>query len=382
MLFSREILELNEAKSLAPYASLAAKSRGRIYPEKESKYRTAYQKDRDRIIHTSAFRRLEYKTQVFVNYEGDYYRTRLTHTLEVAQVSKSIARALGLNEDLTENIALAHDLGHPPFGHAGERTLNRLARDAGGFDHNKQSLRVVTSIEERYASFPGLNLSWETLEGIMKHETHYEVPDTDWEPDKQPSLEAQVVHIADEMTYDTHDLDDGLRSGYLTAEQIITVPWLAEMMEQLNIDPKAFNDKSQSRLIRELLGYIIENAVETTHAQLELFNIKTITDVRTCSQVLVASSNEVQAKLAELKKFLYENFYFHYRLIRMTNKADMILERMFEAYMAAPKMLPRTVQLAADKRGLMRAITDYLASMTDRYANDEYNRLFDPYTRT
>lgn len=382
MLYSREKLEQNEAKLLAPYASLAKDSRGRVYEEGESKFRTAYQKDRDRIIHTSAFRRLEYKTQVFVNYEGDYYRTRLTHTLEVAQVSKSIARALGLNEDLTENIALAHDLGHPPYGHAGERTLNRLAKDAGGFDHNKQSLRVVTSIEERYASFPGLNLTWETLEGIMKHETEYDVPDTTWESDKQPSLEAQIVNIADEMTYDTHDLDDGLRSGYLTPKQILEVPIVAEMMAQLKITPDNFDDKGQSRLIRELLGLIIEDAIKETHHKLELHKIQSIADVRTAPSTLVSSSDVIGAKLADLKTFLYENFYFHYRLLRMTNKADMVLERIFKAYIDTPRMLPNRVQEDAEKLGLMRAVTDYLASMTDRFANDEYNRLFDPYTLT
>ena len=382
MLFTRERLEQNETQTLAPYASLAKHSRGRVYPEDESKFRTAYQKDRDRIIHTSAFRRLEYKTQVFVNYEGDYYRTRLTHTLEVAQVSKSIARALGLNEDLTENIALAHDLGHPPYGHAGERTLNQLAKEAGGFDHNKQSLRVVTSIEQRYPDYPGLNLSWETLEGIMKHETDYNVPDTNWEPEKQPSLEAQVVHIADEMTYDTHDLDDGLSSGYLTAQQIARVPLIAGLMETLEIKPDAFSHRHQSLLIRELLGQIIEDAIQTTHATLERLKISSVADVRNQNTTLVTLSNDSKARLQELQAFLYENFYFHYRLIRMTKKAEMVLERIFKAYMETPKMLPKGVQAAAEKRGLMRAVTDYIASMTDRYASNEYSRLFDPFTLT
>ncbi|MCA9840035.1 MAG: deoxyguanosinetriphosphate triphosphohydrolase [Trueperaceae bacterium] len=382
MLFNRERLEQNEAQTLAPYASLAKNSRGRVYPEDESKFRTAYQKDRDRIIHTSAFRRLEYKTQVFVNYEGDYYRTRLTHTLEVAQVSKSIARALGLNEDLTENIALAHDLGHPPYGHAGERTLNMLAKDAGGFDHNKQSLRVVTSIEQRYPEYPGLNLSWETLEGIMKHETDYEVPDTNWEPDKQPSLEAQVVHIADEMTYDTHDLDDGLSSGYLSAKQIVTVPLIAELMDNLEIKAENFSHRHQSLLIRELLGKIIEDAIQNTHQNLESHHIKSVADVRNQNFTLVAMSKDTKTKLQDLQAFLYENFYFHYRLIRMTKKAEMVLERIFKAYMETPKMLPKGVLSAAEKRGLMRAVTDYIATMTDRYASNEYSRLFDPFTLT
>jgi dGTPase len=382
MLFHRAVLEQNERATLAPYASLAAASRGRIHPEDESKYRTAFQKDRDRVIHTSAFRRLEYKTQVFVNYEGDYYRTRLTHTLEVVQVSKAISRALGLNEDLTETIALAHDLGHPPFGHAGEKTLNRLAAEAGGFDHNKQSLRVVTELEQRYSDFPGLNLSWEVLEGIMKHETEYDVPDTDWEPDKQPSLEAQVVNMGDELTYSAHDLDDGLRSGHLSARQIREVPLIDDLMRTLRISADAFGKNERYLLIRELLGLVIEDTVNHTHQQLMAHDITCADDVRNAASKLVAVSPEMRQQLAELKAFLYQNFYFHYRLIRMTKKADHILERIFQAYMTAPEMLPFDIQKAAETRGLTRAVTDYLASMTDRYASDEYARLFDPHALT
>lgn len=382
MLFSREVLEHNERATLAPYASLAAASRGRIHPEAESKYRTAFQKDRDRVIHTSAFRRLEYKTQVFVNYEGDYYRTRLTHTLEVVQVSKAISRALGLNEDLTETIALAHDLGHPPFGHAGEKTLNRLAAEVGGFDHNKQSLRVVTELEQRYSNFPGLNLSWEVLEGIMKHETEYDVPNTDWEPDKQPGLEAQVVNMGDELTYSAHDLDDGLRSGHLTARQIREVPLIDTLMRNLSLSVDTFTKGERYLLIRELLGLMIEDAVSYTHEQLESLNISSVDGVRSAPGKLVGFSPEMRKQLAELKAFLYQNFYFHYRLIRMTKKADHILERIFQAYMASPEMLPFDIQEAAGSRGLTRAVTDYLASMTDRYASDEYARLFDPHALT
>ena len=269
MIYTREKLEQNERLTLAPYAALSSASRGRVYPESESKHRTAFQKDRDRVIHTSAFRRLEYKTQVFVNYEGDYYRTRLTHTLEVAQVAKSISRALGLNDDLAETIALAHDLGHPPFGHAGENALDRLAKDAGGFDHNKQSLRVVTELERRYPDFPGLNLTWETLEGIMKHETEYDLPDSDWEPDKQPSLEAQVVNVADELAYNAHDLDDGLRSGHLTPAQICEVPLVCDLTEALGVTPGTFDNGSRYLLIRELLGLTIEDCIAHTSRMLE-----------------------------------------------------------------------------------------------------------------
>ena len=382
MLFTRERLEQNERETLAPYASLASDSRGRVYPEGESKYRTAYQKDRDRVVHTSAFRRLEYKTQVFVNYEGDYYRTRLTHTLEVVQVSKSIARALGLNEDLTETIALAHDLGHPPFGHAGERTLDRLAKEVGGFDHNKQSLRVVTELEQRYPNFQGLNLTWETLEGIMKHEsTFVEVPGSDWEPDKQPSLEAQVVNLADELAYNAHDLDDGLRSGYLTAQQITQVPMVGELMRALGLEPGTFTNQARYALIRELLGQVIEDTVAHTHSCLADLNITTIQGVRGAKDKLVGPSPEMRQRLRELKTFLFDNFYFHYRLIRMTKKADHVLERIFAAYLESPAMLPPEVK-DGPSSNLVRSVTDYLASMTDRFASDEYARLFDPHALT
>jgi dGTPase len=379
---TRELLEADEQRTLAPYASLASASRGRVYPESESAFRTAYQKDRDRVIHTNAFRRLEYKTQVFVNTEGDHYRTRLTHTIEVAQVARSIARALGLNEDLAETIALAHDLGHPPFGHAGENTLNRLARDFGGFDHNKQTLRVVTHLERRYPAFPGLNLTWETLEGIMKHETEYDVPDAEWEPSQQPGLEAQVVNVADELAYNAHDLDDGLRSGHLLPAQITEVPLLAELLDRLGIDPARFTSQDRYLLIRELLGLMIDDAIRHTDALLEERNIATVADVRSASGKLVGNSPQLTLQLAELKKFLYRNFYFHYRLIRMTRKADHILERVYHAYVESPDMLPPGVLEKAQERGLERAIIDYLAGMTDRYASQEYRRLFDPHALT
>ena len=382
MVFGRDQLEQNERRTLAGYASVSADSRGRLHPESESSYRTAFQKDRDRVIHTSAFRRLEYKTQVFVNYQGDYYRTRLTHTLEVAQVARSIARALGLNEDLAETVALAHDLGHPPFGHAGERTLNRLAERVGGFDHNKQSLRIVTTLERRYPNFPGLNLSWETLEGIMKHETEYDVPDGAWEPDKQPSLEAQVVNVADELAYNAHDLDDGLRSGHLTPRQIEQVPLIGSLMDGLELSPASFDNHARYVLIRELLGLAIEDAVAATHVQLEQGGVETVADVRAAPDKLVTNSPQVAAQLSELKAFLYRNLYSHYRLIRMTRKADHILSRTFEAYLDSPDMLPFEVRAQAEDLGLERAVTDYLAGMTDRFAGDEYRRLFDPHALT
>ena len=378
MLMPRARLEAAERSALAPYAAFADASRGRVHPEEESAYRTAFQKDRDRVVHTSAFRRLEYKTQVFVNAAGDYYRTRLTHTLEVAQVARSIARALGLNEDLSETVSLAHDLGHPPFGHAGERTLDRLAADVGGFDHNRQSLRVVTELETRYPGFEGLNLSWETLEGIMKHETEYDVPDTSWEPDRRGSLEAQVVNVADELAYNAHDLDDGLRSGHLTPLQIVEVPVVAELFERLGLEPARFDNQARYALIRELLGLSISDAIEHTHQRIEDAGVASLDDVRDHATTLVGSGPEVGPRLRELKRFLYANLYFHHRLIRMTREADHILERLYRAYVEVPDMLPPDVRGAADRLGVERAVIDYLAGMTDRYATDEYRRLFDP----
>jgi dGTPase len=382
MLLVREKLEELEHNTLAPYASFSSRSRGRTYEEPESVHRTAFQKDRDRVIHTSAFRRLEYKTQVFVNYVGDYYRTRLTHTLEVAQVARSIARALGLSEDLAETIALAHDLGHPPFGHAGETSLNRLASHVGGFDHNKQSLRIVTQLERRYPDFPGLNLTWETLEGIMKHETEYDLPDPRWEPYKRASLEAQVVNIADELAYNAHDLDDGLRSGHLKPSQIYRVSIVRQLMSDLGLSPREFTNKQRYILIRELLGLMITDSITATEARLVDANIASVDDVRGASETLVSNSDTLKRKLVELKEFLYEELYFHYRLIRMTRKADHILERIFSAYQESPAMLPFEVQDQIEELGLERAITDYLAGMTDRFAGDEYRRLFDPHALT
>ncbi len=382
MTMTRARLEAAERAVLAPFAAFADASRGRVHDEGESRYRTAFQKDRDRVVHTSAFRRLEYKTQVFVNYAGDYYRTRLTHTLEVTQVARSIARALGINEDLAETIALAHDLGHPPFGHAGERTLNRLAHTIGGFDHNKQSLRIVTELEHRYAAFPGLNLTLETLEGIMKHETEYDLPDDSWAPDEKASLEAQVVNAADEIAYNAHDLDDGLRSGHLDVREVARVPLIGRLLDRLEIDPNAFGTRERYVLVRELLGLVIDEIIEHTGERIEAAGVRDIDDVRHHRVTLVGTGAELALELAELKRFLYDNLYFHHRLIRMTRKADHILERIFLAYCSTPEMLSPDVRAQADALGLERAVIDYLAGMTDRYAGDEYARLFDPTSLT
>lgn len=378
MLVDRVQLEERERRALAPYACKAGDSRGRTFDEPESTYRTAFQKDRDRVVHTTAFRRLEYKTQVFVNNEGDHYRTRLTHTLEVAQVAKAVCRALGLNEDLAETISLAHDLGHPPFGHSGEAALDRLAATVGGFDHNVQSLRVVTRLERRYPAFEGLNLTWETLEGIMKHETEYDVPDGTFEPDARPSLEAQVVNLADEMAYNAHDLDDGLRAGIVDPRKVATVPLVGSTMRRLGIDASSMTSQDRYVLVRELLGYVITDLVEATHERLVDLNVQTPSDVRSHATTLAAPSDRARTEQSELKEFLYAHLYRHHRQIRMSRKAERILRDIHEAYVATPAMLPGAWQDAAERRGLVRAVTDYVAGFTDRFAADEHRRLFDP----
>jgi len=382
MLYTREKLLELESQSLAPYAMRAAETRGREFPEKESAYRTPFQKDRDRVLHTTAFRRLEYKTQVFVNYEGDYYRTRLTHTLEVAQVARSLARALGLNEDLAEVIALAHDLGHPPFGHAGEQVLAGLMEGRGGFDHNRQSLRIVTWLEQRYPGFRGLNLTWEVREGIVKHETVYDVPSAgEYEPELRPTLEAQIVNLADEIAYNAHDLDDGLRSGLLMPAQLKDVGLLAELAGDLGLDLDHLGEFERRTLIRELLGWMITDVVLSTDAVINAAGVASLDDVRRHPEPLARYSAAAAGKIAGLRDFLFNNLYRHYHIVRQVAKARHVLERLFAAYTEMPQMLPPGVQQAAEEEGLYRAVCDYMAGMTDRYALDEYARLFDPYQR-
>ncbi|MFN3265337.1 MAG: deoxyguanosinetriphosphate triphosphohydrolase [Deinococcales bacterium] len=378
---TRADLERIEADSLAPYAVQAAQSKGRLFSEPESAFRTAFQKDRDRVIHTSAFRRLEYKTQVFTNTQGDYYRTRLTHTLEVAQVGRTIARALGVNEDLTETIALSHDLGHPPFGHAGEKILDALLEQYGGFDHNKQSFRVVTKLEKRYQDFEGLNLAWETLEGIVKHETEYDVSDAkDFEPTWRASLEAQIANLADETAYNAHDLDDGLRSGLLEPRALVDVAIWRKFTSELGFNPEYVSEFERRVLIRELLGWVISDIVQTSNQN--LVGIHSLKDVRSAQKPLIAHSEEARNMLGELKKFLYQNFYYHYRVMRQVHKAEHILTSLYKAFTSRPNMMPNSHQARVEKVGLERAVCDYLAGMTDRFAMDEFNKLFEPFERT
>jgi dGTPase len=382
MIFLRDRLEQIEQETLAPYALMSAGSRGRQYPEAESATRTAFQRDRDRIIHTTAFRRLEYKTQVFVFYEGDHYRTRLTHTIEVAQLGRSIARGLGVNEDLTEAICLAHDLGHPPFGHAGEHALNAMMQGHGGFNHNTQSYRVVTELEHRYADFRGLNLTYETREGIIKHETEYDKSDaTDYDATKRASIEAQIANLADEIAYNAHDLEDGLRARLFRPSDLEQVAIWREFKEELGWSDDSFDEIVRREVVRELIGLFVTDVVRTTSARLANNEIDSPEKVQLFARNVVGYSPEVERKVRELKDFLYENMYRHYRLIRMQVKAERFVSELFQAYADNPDMLPAKTQTRLHALPQERVICDYIAGMTDRFALEEWEKLFDPYRK-
>ena len=379
MIYTRERLEEIEDQQLAPYALRSKKSRGRKFPEDEPLNRTAFQRDRDRILHTTAFRRLEYKTQVFINYEGDYYRTRLTHTLEVAQIGRSIAVALGANEILTESICLAHDLGHPAFGHSGEQTLANLMKDYGGFDHNKQSLRIITELERRYPDFPGLNLSWELLEGIVKHETEYDVADArDFNPDLRGHIEAQIANVADELTYTAHDLDDGLRSGMITTDMLSGIALWEIVVESVGWEGGVLDDMARHQIIRRLIGMEVNDIVQNTDQRLRESLVRSVDELQRLPYNVVTFSDDMRRRNRDIKDFLYARLYRHYRVMRMAVKAENIIRRLFEAYQSEPSMLPHHVQAQIPEKGLERTVCDYLAGMTDRYAVDEYAKLFDP----
>lgn len=381
MIFSRSILEENEARSLAPYGIHSKNSRGRLFPEDEADYRLCFQRDRDRILHTTAFRRLEYKTQVFINYEGDYYRTRLTHTLEVTQIGRTIARALGANEDLIEAICLAHDLGHPPFGHSGETILARLMKDFNGFDHNKQSLRIVTKLEKRYADFPGLNLSWETLEGIVKHETEYDQSDArEFNPDLRGHLEAQIANVADELAYSAHDLDDGLRSGMINVGMLNGIDLWEIVTDNVGWHGGSLDELARHRIIRRLIGMEVSDLIQNTSTRLRESGVRSVDELQRLSYNVVGYNEDTHRRNRQLKDFLYNNLYRHYRVVRMAVKAERILKDLFEAYQAEPSILPKHVQPTLDETGLERTICDYIAGMTDRYAIEEHQKLFDPET--
>ncbi|WP_136525003.1 deoxyguanosinetriphosphate triphosphohydrolase [Geomonas ferrireducens] len=374
-----------ERTDLAGYAATSATSRGRRYQEEFRDNRPAFERDRDRIIHCAAFRRLEYKTQVFVNHEGDYYRTRLTHSLEVAQIGKGIARRLGLNEELTETLALAHDLGHTPFGHTGEEVLNRLMEGCGGFEHNLQSLRVVDELEERYPGFNGLNLSWEVREGIVKHSSQYDTPSATYAeflPGVVPAIEAQLINFADEIAYNNHDIDDGLKSGYINLNQLKKVDLWNEVHERiLEKYPSIDVERGVCQTVSALIGFLILDLVETTAQNIEKLGIKTQEDLRRVNLQVVSFSPAMAERNAALKRFLFQNLYRHYKVERMRVKAERYLAELFEVYLKHPTLLPQKHQVKMEREGRERVICDYIAGMTDRFALDEFKRLFEPYER-
>jgi dGTPase len=374
-----------------PYAVTEKVSRGRRFAEPAPNCRSEYQRDRDRIIHSAAFRRLEYKTQVFVNHEGDLFRTRLTHSIEVAQIARSIARALQLNEDLTEAIALAHDLGHTPFGHAGQDALNECMKEYGGFEHNLQSLRVVDKLEEKYADFAGLNLSFETREGILKHcslKMAAALGDVGerFLKRQQPSLEAQLTNLADEIAYNSHDVDDGLRAGLIGVDQLNEVSLFSQQYEEVR---RHYPRLSQRRVIHEVVRRLIDrqvvDLVRTSDKNLKESCPASLEDVRTRAQPLISFSQQMAARNLELKRFLRARLYRHYRVYRMTTKAARVIRELFEAFNEDPRLLPEEAQRKASEmrvgsgaRGQARAVADYIAGMTDRYALKEHERIYSP----
>ena len=382
MYFTRQQLEQHEDKNLAPYGIRSQDTKGRAYPDSEPGYRTSFQRDRDRILHTTAFRRLEHKTQVFITYEGDYFRTRLTHTLEVAQIGRTLARALGGNEDLVEAICLAHDLGHSPFGHSGEVALARLMKDFGGFDHNRQSLRIVTELEQRYPEFPGLNLTWEVREGMVKHESEYDISDArDYNPDLRGNLETQIANVADELAYTTHDLDDGLRSGMIFPQALNGLALWEILRKTHDWRGPGLDDMQRHRMIRHLVGLMVTDMLQATDARLKDSKVQSPLDIQKLKQNVIGYSEDMQRRNRELKDFLYNNLYRNSRVVRMQVKAERIVSELFTAYRDEPLMLPDHVQKFIDPRGLERTICDYIAGMTDRYAVEEHQKLFNPFEK-
>jgi len=380
-----------DLRNLAPYACSGATSKGRLYPEPDPVHRTQYQRDRDRIIHSSAFRRLEYKTQVFVNHEGDLFRTRLTHSLEVSQIARSIARKLNLHEDLAETIAIAHDLGHAPFGHAGQDALNRCMKGIGGFEHNLQSLRVVDELEEKYAEFPGLNLSFESREGILKHCSNKDAQKLGelgqrFLSKSQPSLEAQACDKADEIAYNNHDIDDGVRYGLITTEQLLETQLFREQHEVvMQKYPKISHTCLIHEVIRRMISRMVVDLIDTSRSHIEKLDLQHPDDARNQDGYIVSFSEDMKKQTLELKQFLMTNLYRHYRVQRMTTKAEKVLNALFEAFINDLRILPpdalkhcNNLKERLGENGIARGVSDYIAGMTDRYAIVEYERIFNP----
>jgi dGTPase len=388
------------ATALAPYASDPARSRGRLFPEPDSPTRTAFQRDRDRVIHSTAFRRLEYKTQVFVFHEGDHYRTRLTHSLEVAQIARSVARALRLNEDLAEALALAHDLGHPPFGHAGEEALDEAMSAFGGFDHNAQTLRIVTKLEQRYAEFDGLNLTWETLEGIAKHngpllgEGANALPEAiadyvathDLELESWPSAEAQVAALADDIAYNNHDIDDGLRAGLFEIADLLPLPLVGPTFAELDRRyPGLERQRLVNEAIRRLIDHMVNDLLAESRRRLAEAQPASVEALRGLGRPVIGFSAEMREHDRAVRGFLKENMYRHYRVNRMTSKARRLVAALAQLLLDEPECLPtewRRLAGAAGAHETARLVIDYIAGMTDRFALDEHSRLFDYHARS
>ncbi len=369
---------------LAPYAAHPDRSRGRQHAETAPQMRTEYQRDRDRIVHSTAFRRLVYKTQVFVNHEGDLFRTRLTHSLEVAQIARTIARNLQLNEDLTETISLAHDLGHTPFGHAGQDALNHCMRDYGGFEHNLQSLRVVDELEEKYASFRGLNLCFESREGILKHCSRKHARELGDIGERflnrqQPSAEAQLANLADEIAYNNHDIDDGLRAGLLSIEGLRDTALFRRVHDHVIATyPSVEERQLRHEIVRRMINELVVDLTRETNTRLSALNPEKIDDIRAHNQPVVAYSEAMAAESRELKRYLLKHLYQHYRVHRSGRKAQQVIGDLFGAFHSDLRLLPPRHQEAAERYGLPRAVADYIAGMTDRFAIDEHERMFNP----
>ncbi len=374
-----------------PYACHSEHSRGRRFKEPESASRNPYQRDRDRIIHSTAFRRLEYKTQVFVNHEGDHYRTRLTHSIEVAQIARSICRAMHLHEDLAEAVALAHDLGHTPFGHSGQDALDAVMKDYGGFEHNRQSLRVVESLEHRYVAFPGLNLTYETREGIVKHNSPHDLPKNsdlgEFHLGEQATLEAQIGNLADEIAYNNHDIDDGVRAGMLKVAELNNIELFRMHYERVEKSyPGIEGRMAVGETVRQMINFLILDVIEESGRRIEEGAVASLDDVRSSKGTLVGFSKRVRQMNGALKRYLFQHMYKHYRVVRMAAKAERVIQELFLAYMEKPEMLPpaHLGRLVDDDSELKKArvIADYIAGMTDRFALDEYDRLFNVHAHT
>ena len=384
-------MEHTYSGSLTPYACNDKKSLGRLFDEETPVYRNNYQRDRDRIIHSAAFRRLEYKTQVFVNHEGDLFRTRLTHSLEVAQIARSIARELGLHEDLAEAIALAHDLGHTPFGHAGQTALNQCMKDHGGFEHNLQSLRVVDKLEQKYADFSGLNLTFETREGILKHCSQNNAKQLGvlgkrFLDKTQPSLEAQLTDLSDETAYNNHDVDDGIRYGLISIDDLLKIELFRQQHDVVIKRYSSLNDRQLiHEIIRRMINVMVVDLIDTSRDNIKNINPESIEDIRKQTKSTMSFSESMCEQKLELKQFLRTNLYQHYRVHRMSMKACAIIEALFEAFMNDPRILPtdalthcKQLENNNSQEGMARGVADYIAGMTDRYAIVEYERIFNP----